>query len=354
VENRQRKVRPRVFVGGTIVSTDSQSHVSPVVREPNAATRVRSDFEIPRVTEAQLSALYRRVIDASAVRPWAHGAREGYRLAWAKPGGELGFLDLRRKTEAFAVLGRHERCDIELDDRELACRHLVARPIRLPDGSLAIRLVDLRADLPFFLVDDEPHRSIVASGPLAFRLGRHGVVALPMGTDVPCPKELTPPAIRVERTPPLADMRRLESTCITVLPAASSVADMIEPRGVLTPLGPGDARILVARQGTMASIHVEASELDRGVLVGRLPRCVDGGVPSVLSAQISRVHVAIFREADRVVALDTGSTNGMFLGKKPVRLTVLEDAGTTLTLAEGRGAVRLRFERNTAAGPTAS
>ena len=46
---------------------------------------------------------------------------------------------------------------------------------RLEDGTPALRLIDLRTDLPFFLMDDEPHSSLVVTGSFAVRLGQ-GVI----------------------------------------------------------------------------------------------------------------------------------------------------------------------------------
>lgn len=51
-----------------------------------------------------------------------------------------------------------------------------------------------------------------------------------------------------------------------------------------------------------------ASALERGVLVGRADRCA-----SILTAsRISRVHVLVIAIDGQVVAVDTGSTNGVF------------------------------------------
>jgi hypothetical protein len=110
-----------------------------------------------------------------------------------------------------------------------------------------------------------------------------------------------------------------------------------------TPLiGPSESTVgtlEVVGRGGIERVAVGPEALERGVLVGRYPRC--SGAHDRLDASLSRVHLLVIRLADRVYAIDTSSTNGTRdMGGTAVRIVELEE-GTGLLL--GLGGARVRW-----------
>jgi hypothetical protein len=109
---------------------------------------------------SELQRAFALAVDIANAYPWRH-ADAGYRLCWVH-GRHGGFRDLPARTHDYVVIGRHSACDMVLPaDPELSLRHLLARTITLADGTLALRLFDLHSNVPMFLEDGVPRRSIV-------------------------------------------------------------------------------------------------------------------------------------------------------------------------------------------------
>ena len=302
----------------------------PISRTFNAQTCLLGD-DGPWVEKPALVEMYRQAVvdvhgDASAFV-----GRPGYRLFFGRGRG-LRSHTLSIGGSAFAVLGRHERCDVHLDgDGQIGLRHLLLRAIDT-EGGPTLDLRDLRADLPFFLNDETPHRSLTAQGALAFRLGRYGVVAIPVGKGVDEPASTLPDAVLVGE--PV--VRRRAVTTITLRPAVSQLVDVTG--------APTDAvgRIFARRGEERASVWLAERHLRRGILVGRYPRCVGGGIREILRAQVSRAHVLIVRESGQVVCYDLCSTNGTVAGGRLVRrVRMMGDLPVALA---GKGGVELSWQ----------
>ncbi len=318
-----------------------ETHVTPIGASTNRQTRVLDGVGGPRIALGQLEDAYRRALSDARASRWNYRDVDGYRLYWCRPGSPLESRDLPELPAAYTVVGRHAECRAHLDtDREVALRHLLVRPARLDDGTLALRFIDLRAEMPFFLLDESPRRSIAAAGPVAIRLGRYALVALPFRHgEVVASDTLEPPIVHEAIRPP----ERIEdsapsSSNITILPSVTGVMDIARRHA------PGDATFTVMRDDASASVGVSRADLDRGVLIGRLPRCLDGGIRGILSAQISRAHLLVLAEGSRVIAFDLASTNGTFKRGRPVSCARLRDGGTTLSLSRTQG-VTFRFTR---------
>jgi hypothetical protein len=88
-----------------------------------------------------------------------------------------------------------------------------------------------------------------------------------------------------------------------------------------------------------ARAHVSGDDLDRGVLIGRAARCVDGGMRSLLDMNISRVHALLLRGPRGLVVYDTASTQGMYTGTQRVRALPVGAAGADVWL--GNSGVRM-------------
>ena len=76
------------------------------------------------------------------------------------------------------VLGRHTRCDLVLDDADLALRHLVAHFGAGPVPT--VRLWDLRTAQPFVTEDGQESSAVVAEGLLFCTLGPVTLLFVPL------------------------------------------------------------------------------------------------------------------------------------------------------------------------------
>ena len=107
---------------------------------------------------------------------------------------------------------------------------------------------------------------------------------------------------------------RLAPTLAARRPVPRSVTVVRHPRAA-------DARLLDPSESRRASLRILGPRtqvrlalgdraLDRGVLLGRYPRCAFSGVLG--GDGISRVHALILRVGEGVFAFDTASTNGLY------------------------------------------
>jgi hypothetical protein len=328
------------------------SHVSGLAARPNMSTRLPLRIDEPRMDAAILAEAYANA-HAEAARE-AAPLGPGYRLFWMRP-RSWGSLYLPAVRGAFAILGRHTQCDGCLAlDPDLSLRHLLVRALPLEDGTVGLRFVDLRATLPFHLVDDTPRRSIFVTGAVAIRLGRYAVVGLPTGGDAP-PAELPAPIIEDAPRVPRYTRGPFHTSRISILPPASLIEqiapvdahrgdsrqiDVFPPRGAEQCGG----RVTLHGAGRVASVELSPAEVDTGVLIGRADKCADGGLRAVLNEGISRAHLLIVREGDDVVAYDTCSTQGTYSFGRRVRCARLPDEGAELTLGIN-SPVRLTWEK---------
>ncbi len=240
----------------------------------------------------------------------------GYRLYFLAQ-GRFGSCDVPTEPHAFIVVGRHEFCDLVLDaDPTIALRHLLVRARRLDDGALRLSMLDLHTNLGFEVSSGESSRSISATGPLAFRVGRYALVAIPGGDELPT--ELPKPAYARALIAPKHPYRDAPVSSVTLLPSAMDLGASHDV----------DAKYTVMLWGARGSASVRLSELDLelGVLVGRAPKC-NAALASVLNNGISRVHLLLRRG----VAYDLASTQGTYSFATRIRSFPLE-SGTELRM----------------------
>jgi hypothetical protein len=248
------------------------------------------------------------------------------RLVWWR-GNELGWRDLRADPNAYVVIGRHTQCDLVLPaDPAVALRHLLVRATTLDDGTPALRVLDLRTGLGFFLDDDVERRSLVATGVLAMRVGRYALVALPANVELP-ERRPAPEILESTRPPVRGTSTGGFRTSVTNLPPAPRLDDIA--RGAASP---GRSRVTLHRGEEWASIDLPDTALDAGVLVGRADRC-ETRLRTVMTESISRVHLLLLRERGAVHAFDAASMQGTWLDEERVRRVRLPDQGCTLRLA---------------------
>jgi hypothetical protein len=304
------------------------SHITVLPKRLNQNTRLVPMG--PRIDAMWLDEAYAR----ARALPTPPMTMAGVRLVWSR-GDEVGSFDLPASSSAFAVIGRHTKCDVVLAaDPAVALRHLLVRAIRLEDETVAVRVLDLKTGLGFHLDDDVERRSLVASGPLAMRVGRYAIIALPSGGTNP---EQRPVAEVIDAPRLPAAGASPWTTRVTTLPAAPLLEDIA--RDVAAP---GHARVTLRRGPAWATVDLTEENLDAGVLVGRADRC-EPKLRAAMTASVSRTHVLLLREQGDVHAFDLASTQGLYVGdvrpgedrerRRPVRRVRLPDRGGTLRLA---------------------
>ena len=258
-----------------------------------------------------------------------------------------GSCDLPANRDAFLVVGRHSSCDVVLDaDPCVALRHVIVRSSVLDDGCPIVSVLDLRTRDGFEIADGTVQRSVIATGPLAVRVGAYVLVALPGGASLE--GALQPPACeRADVHPYRAAARRVDGesapssravsritlmSCAALVSRAQAQAQAQQPRAGASRDAAHHELTLSAR-GRRASVRLSGADLDGGVLVGRDPRCIDSGLRAILDGGISRVHLLLRRDArGTITAFDVASTQGTFRDGKRVRSVALADAGKTLTI----------------------
>lgn len=279
------------------------------------------------------------------------GHAEGHRLHWMSANAS-GSCALPSSPDAFMVVGRHSCCDVVLDaDPCVALRHAIVRSSVLDDGCPVVTVIDLQTRDGFQIADGTMQRSLVATGPVAFRVGAYTLVALPGGADVEA--AFSPAACeRADGDPYRVAARRLGGqppnswravSRITVMPGAEPTSR----RPVIADVR-GDSRheVTLTVRDRRVSVVLSGADLDRGVLLGRDPRCVELGLHPMLDAGISRMHLLLRRSVSgAVVAFDLASTQGTFQGGRRVRSVELDDAGTTLTMG-AVNPVRVEWRRH--------
>ena len=299
------------------------SHISGLAKAPNANTRFGSPG--PRLEAEWLDEAYLRARDLDTSPMTAAGVR----LVWWR-GDELGWHDLVAHPHAFAVVGRHTKCDVVLpSDPAVALRHLLLRATTLDDGSPALRVLDLRTGLGFHLDDDAERRALVATGPLALRVGRYALVAIPSRAELPATRP-SPEIVEAPRMPTRSEhtgSRLSQRTSVTTLPAAPMLEDV--PHEVAAA---GYSRVTLRRGDLRATVELPDAALDAGVLVGRAYRCEER-LRGVLTESVSRVHLLLLREHGAVCAFDCASMQGVYADGERVRRVRLPDEGGTLRLA---------------------
>jgi hypothetical protein len=324
-----------------------------------------SSNDRPRVTRETMRAVYARARDLLPDETPARETVQGYRLLRSLD-GNVSWVDIRIGGDGYAVLGSHDRCDLVLPgDPTIWLRHLIATCVRLDDGSVALRLIDLKTDVPFFLEDDAPQWSVTASGPFAVRIGRHVVCGFPIGpASEEAARDLGAASARTQHVdgstrarltfdsvalpPSIGDIRAsrpAHDEPFTVVPSApvSQIQELLGPNA-----SPNHVRVTLERGGMGASVEISVEALDAGVLLGRALNCFDGGLRRIFCDAVSRAHVLLLRDHDDVYAFDLCTTNGTRLAGKRIRRLKLSSEGSVIELGKK---VTFRWHRRRPSGP---
>lgn len=330
----------------TLLPIPSSTPVAPGVADMGSSPPISSSPSPPRnastCNPAQLDAWARLrreapSFDEARARISEAGQASGHRLHWMSA-STSGSCDLPASPDAFLVVGRHSSCDVVLrEDPCVALRHVIVRSSVLDDGCPVVSVLDLRSRDGFQIGDGTVQRSIVVTGPLAFRIGAFTLVALPGGA--PVEAAFGPPSCeRAEAHPYRVASRRLGGqpphswravSRITLMPGVEAVSRL--PANVALAADDTRHELALASGGRRAGVVLSGTDLDRGVLVGRDPRCVDSGLRAILDGGISRMHLLLRRDArGAVVAFDLASTQGTYEQGRRVRSVALADGGPAL------------------------
>ena len=336
----------------------------PMPQHRNAATQCSKSLGLVDSAQAMgMSAnqAYQLALRAERARPAR--ATPGFRLYWMTS-RELGSIDLGAGSAPFLVVGRHTQCDVVLRaDPTVALRHVLVRAEQLDDGCALLHVLDLHTHNGFVLADGTSERSMATAEPVFLRVGAYGLVALPSG--VALPEELAAPTAerraappyRVKAAPvapsphpipcpwpspspspsPRAPHRPAPASHITLMPRPVDLSERAPNAS-----GAGDYELVLHAAERSAGVRLSVDDLDRGVLVGRAPRCVDAGLQAVLNMAISRVHLLLIRDRLGCTAYDLASTQGTYHDARRVRSLALADSGTALGLAMA-GSVQLHW-----------
>jgi len=270
-------------------------------------------------------------------------AGPGYRLYWMTA-GHFAARDVLAEGPSQVVVGRHTACDAVLpDDALIALRHLLVRSTLLDDGCPRLSVLDLHSDGGFFVGDGTVQRSISAVGPIALRVGAYAVVALPSG--VALPEELPVPVCEHADGRPPARPHPFAMSRVTLMLRPAMLSD--RPTAAVVRAGPRPSRdyeLTLSAACGQVTVYLSNDELERGVLVGRSPKCVDAGLHAILNLGISRVHLLLRKDGSECRAYDLASTQGTYQGGRSVRLAALEDDGTKLALGTTTG-IELTWRR---------
>lgn len=292
----------------------SSSPSSEVPFSRNAATRMRPEPLSGPALPAEEA--YAFAVAANRLRPAMDAP--GHRLFWMSRGA-FGSLDLFA-NDAFAVVGRHTHCDIVLpSDPAVSLRHLLVRSTLLDDGCPLLSVLDLHTTDGFEVAGD--HRgarpkSVAATGALVLRVGAYVIVALPTGATAP---PALPPAV-LSGGHPYRDRAGEPVGRVTRVTMVSPIVHLSErPAQGATHEGRERFELLLLAPNGHARAEVSGADLDRGVLVGRAPKCLDHGMRALLDMNISRVHLLLLRGPRGVVAYDVASTQGVWSERRRVR-----------------------------------
>lgn len=301
------------------------SHISVRVRGVNANTRIAGGLPLPSTGTDALREAHALV--ESIARATPPMVASGYRLFWVL-GTSFGSIEIPAVDGVYKVVGRHSRCDVVLsEDPEIALRHLLVRAVKMPGDGMALRMLDLHTSLGFHLAEDLPVRSMFARGPVAVRVGRYALIAMP-SADGAAPLTFSPPAIEHAQGSPYRSPspRSKAVTHITIFPGAPMVDELLARPASC-------ARITFRRGRHSHTIDLADAELEKGILIGRADKC-NRTMSVLLGGSISRVHLLLLREENGLFAYDLASTHGTFAGGHRVRRYLLPNHADTIVLGQ--------------------
>jgi hypothetical protein len=252
----------------------------------------------------------------------------------------------------FAILGRHDRCDLSLaNDSGISLRHALLGA-RRHGNELRVRLLDLQSGAGLHTEDGRACEAITADGAMFARIGSYHLFLLPTGSLAPLswattaegtwemiPERVYRDCRLPSRGAPAPLLREAIPTPLNSEAAGrrpqSIITQIIDPPGLLRPFRPGPgargprvAKVELGNDAGYERFVVHEAELARGLLIGRYDRCQIGAQDQAMS----RVHLLLIRDGEEVWVVDTASSNGTTMAGEPLRRVKMRD-GVALILA---------------------
>ena len=248
-----------------------------------------------------------------------------------------------------AIVGRHDQCDLYLTGHEgLALRQLavVLAPVkswRPGAPSVKYRVLDLKTDHGMFDEDGRPLRGLRAEGPAVLRCAGYTIFILVLGDPTDWPQagadawQMIPERVYFDEleNAPGGSIPKLRLPRKDV--SQSVVMRTHGPRDTSERLhncvGSGDLAGTLDIQGPerRMTLTIGHDALKDGVLLGRYARC-DGTADD---PSLSRVHTLLLHEDDRLLAIDTASSNGTSVADEDKARVIEIGADTVLKLGKG-------------------
>ena len=265
--------------------------------------------------------------------------------ATGRPAGIVK-LCARVQRPVSAIIGRHDRCDLYLHEREsLSLRQLlvVVDPVKSWErGATAVRyrVLDLRTSQPMVDEDGRPLRGIAAEGPAILRCAGYVLYMLVLGDPSDWPADA---ADAWSMLPERVYLDELENCAAGSLPKIRRPRVDVRETFITRTNGPRDTQMRLAQgdgvgkleiytPNRQLSIAVGAEALRDGVLLGRYGRC-DLTDAASEDHSLSRVHALLMQLDERLLLIDTASSNGTFERGQQVRVVVI-DKDTELRLGK--------------------
>jgi hypothetical protein len=317
------------FLARTCFAQPTLMTSSPIPTNDNRGTRT------PRLEPPSPRDAYALARNLEQARP--PQTVPGHRIYWMTSSG-FGCRDLQAGTRSALVVGNHPLCDVRLTDEVgVELRHLLLRSSLVDDGCPILSVLDLHTAHGFYLSNGSAERSIDATGAVVLRVGAYAIVALPSGS--PIPEDLPPSIVQSSPespyriaglSPELTAQPFPGSSRITLLPRIVDAAESS------TTFGERDTyEIAMTSPAGFRNVRVPASDLRRGVLVGRSLNC-DPSLRMIVDMGISRGHLLIMKDRNGAVAYDLASTQGTYFYGRSTRAIDLSDEGTTLMIGSAQ------------------
>jgi hypothetical protein len=292
-------------------------------QDPSKADNERTIFRTYRPTKPKNALTTRELFEGAYARfvdqcRAMDGPGLGLIVIDSRTGNLQGVVCVQASRDRYTstIIGRHGQCDLFVEnDEELALRHVavIIDPVREPTDSTRYRFLDLRTEAGMLDEKARALRSFCSSTPTIMRCSGQVVYAVPVGVTTKWPDSSSaawaalPPSVyaEVQTASPMPD---------TASPGAERFPFTLRSlAGRDVPVGKDiDDGVLVVRGANgPVELPISGPALRDGVLLGRYERC-DAACPDD-EKEVSRVNVLLLRVEDRLLAIDTASTNGVRL-----------------------------------------
>lgn len=227
-------------------------------------------------------------------------------------------------------IGRHSFCNFSLPENTfVSLRHLLLVIGRKEDPWRA-RAIDLSTQWGFSDEHGRHHRSVSFDRVAVLGVPGHWLFCVETGGPLPWNAKsfmpfdtLVPREYRSASGDERSRVRRPQPEEVSRVtsfagPVSFSSRELVAPGE--TPLG----ALVVRGEGGAVRLPVGPRALERGVLVGRDPRCSELGFR--LPPTVSRVHAMVIGLDGEVFIADTGSSNGVWESEREVRIAPMDSS----------------------------